>query len=83
MTKKEKENIENAQLGVRMGGGHHLRKVNQNWGAFFLDENIELVKVAVNEAVSGQAYDKIHQIRVEFSRVENLFDLPPDMKAKK
>ena len=43
-----------------MGDGHHLRKVDHCHLVFIIEQQIELVEVAVNQAVAGQTDNQLH-----------------------
>ena len=56
----------------------HLRKINEHrLTRLAMDEDIELVKVSVDETGSGEAKDKGHESRVEVRGGVDVVDLPP------
>lgn len=66
---------ENLHLGVCVTRRHHLRKVNEDRFAFVRHENVEFVKIRVNQSMLGQLDGQVHEVRVEFARVQYLGDL--------
>ena len=57
------------ELGVEVGSGHHLRKVDH--GHFFVlaDHKIEFVEVAMDESVLCKLDDQLDKAMVDLLRV--------------
>ena len=47
-------------LGIGVGCGDHLWEVNDCWLVFGIQEDIELVKVTMDEAIAGQLDNEVH-----------------------
>lgn len=58
--------------GVCVASRHHLREVDEGEPLLLVDEKVELVEVAVDEAVPGQADDHLHAVPVDHVRVPHL-----------
>lgn len=54
---------------VLVRSAHHLRKVNQRRHLLVVDHQVELVEIAVNQTVLGDAHNQIHQLVVEARRM--------------
>lgn len=58
-----------------MSSGHHLGEVYDGWHVFAVQEDVELVEVAVYESVAGQLHNQLHQDTVKCGRVVQLVHL--------
>ena len=65
----------NIPLGIRVGSGDHLREVNDCWTVVGVQENVELVEVAVDETKASQLDYELHQNTVERGGVCYVVDL--------
>jgi hypothetical protein len=66
---------DNALFGIEMCDGNHLRKINQSDTLFFGDDQIKLVKVAVDKAVVCKSNHDLHQSIEHVSGMSEVFHL--------
>ena len=66
-----------------MRDGNHLRKVDDGRLVFVADENVEFVKVAVNQAVVTEFHNQRHQFAVKFTWIRQVMHLTPKNIKKK
>ena len=64
-------------LSVVVRGGHHLWEVDQRHMILVVDHQVELVEVAVDQAVIGQFDQQLHELVEEGGRVVQLPHLTP------
>ncbi len=50
---------------VGVGSGDHLGEINNCGDVLIVNQDVELVKVAVYEPVASQLYDQLHQYAIE------------------
>lgn len=72
--------VNNSHLCVLVGGGDHLREVDDDWLVVRSDHDVELVEVSVDDSVAGQLDDQVHEVVVETLNVGNLVHVAPEEK---
>lgn len=67
-----------SHLCVLVAGRHHLREVNNDGLVLVSDHDVELIEVAMNDAVVSELHDQVHKIAVQLTRVFEIFNLVSD-----
>ena len=67
----------NTPLSVGVRRGDHLREVVHRHVVVAVEHEVELVEVAVNEAVVGQLHDQLHALLVQRRSIAHLLHLSP------
>lgn len=62
-------------MGIHVGDGNHLRKINDSDFTIVVDHYVELVEITMNKAVASQLYDQFHQFVVHGTRIIQLLNL--------
>ena len=66
-----------APFRVLVRRAHHLREVDNHWlAAVPPDEDVELVKVPVDEPRAREAHDEVHERRVQLAGRREVVHLP-------
>lgn len=65
-----------------MRRGDHLREVNERWTVLFIEHEVELVEISMNEATIGQMNNQVHQVVVEQRRILQGVHLAPAIQIK-
>lgn len=72
----------NLHLCIRMASRYHLWEIDNNWSVIISYDEVEFVKVTVDNSTASKTNNEIHQFVIQLLHIRNFMDLIPTTKAK-